>query len=120
MTTEQLRKEIIVCHWALHAKGISIRYYKYSESDPIWLELIPEEAAIQLQAIGSIHSWVAEPFYIYTEEDKKVNWTAFYNNFIFSQWEALTLVIRHEMEKELEKDATLLEMDKAIEALKNI
>jgi len=118
MTTEQLRKEISVYNFGLSKIGIYVGYAQNGVTKT--LTFTPEETAIQLQAIGSIHSWVAEPFYIYIEEDKKVNWTAFYKNFVFSQWEALTLVIRHELGKELEKDTNLLEMDKAIEALKNI
>lgn len=117
MTTEQLRKEISVSDYLLYDRGIIITYFRNGTEH---LYLNPEQTAIHLQAIGSIHSWVSDPFYIYTEEDKKINWIAFYKNFVLSQWEALTLVIRHEMGKELEKDTKLLEMDKAIEALKNI
>jgi hypothetical protein len=126
MTTEQLRKEITVSHWNINIEGISIRYYKNSESDPIWLKLTPEESARELEAIGSIDSFElhgAKSIFgslMINHGNTSQNWNSFIKEFKLCQWEALTLAIRHEMNLETEKDVNLLEMDKAIEALKNI
>jgi hypothetical protein len=123
MTTEQLRKEITVSHWNINIEGISIRYYKNSESDPIWLKLTPEESARELCAIGSIDEVSEGGIFnnlMLREGTVSRNWNGFIKEFKLCQWEALTLAIRHEMNLETEKDVNLLEMDKAIEALKNI
>lgn len=123
MTTEQLRKEITVSSYRLHDEGIYIGYSR--KNDTKHLTLNPEECAFQLSAIGSIESWSNGELGLQLQWEDVLNrsvtwsWNVFCLSFKLSQWEALTLAIRHEAEKELEKDSNLLEMDKAIEALKN-
>jgi hypothetical protein len=123
MTTEQLRKQIHVLEYNLTDKGIEIKYVRYTDADELgtkktlWLN--SEETARQLSIIGSIDSWEAEDFRLYYN-GYPYHWEVFYQEFNLSQWEALTLAIRHEMGIELEKDSNLLEMDKAIDTLKNI
>lgn len=129
MTTEQLRKEIEVANWHINYAGISITYYRtYSNKTnpiPIDIKLNPEECARQLSAIGSIDSWTKDGNGLQLRWEEEINrpatweWKVFCLAFKLSQWEALTLAIRYEAEKELENDANLLGMDKAIEALKN-
>jgi hypothetical protein len=127
MTTEQLIKQIHVLEYNLNDKGIKIEYVRYTDADELgtkktlWLNA--EESARQLSAIGSIDSWEAQPFIIYTEtinDSAPLDWIMFSSFFVFSQYEALTLAIRHEMEKEIEKDSNLIEMNKTIEALKHL
>lgn len=123
MTTEQLRKEITVRNWYISADGIYIEYWRHTTISE--LQLNPEESAYQLSAIGSIESWTKDEngLQLRWEEfiDRTVTWgwNVFHLTFKLSQWEALTLAIRYESEKELQNDANLLEMDKIIEALKN-
>lgn len=123
MTTEQLRKEITVYSYGIYDKGIYIGYTR--KGDTKHLTLDPEECARQLSAIGSIESWTKDEngLQLRWEEfiDRTVTWgwNVFHLTFKLSQWEALTLAIRYESEKELQNDANLLEMDKIIEALKN-
>lgn len=123
MTTEQLRKEITVYSYGIYDKGIYIGYTR--KGDTKHLTLDPEECARQLSAIGSIESWSNGELGLQLRWEEVINrsvtwgWNVFYLSFKLSQWEALTLAIRHEYEKELEKDANLLELDTAIEALKN-
>ncbi|SRR6266540_935543 len=123
MTTEQLRKQIHVLDYCINEEGIEIKYIRYADGDElgtkktVWLN--PEETARQLSIIGSIDSWESDIFLL-NYENKQFPWLPFVNTFELSQWEALTLAIRHEMAIEVEKDDNLLEMDKAIEALRNI
>jgi hypothetical protein len=125
MTTEQLRKQIHVLEYNLNDKGIKIEYVRYTDGDELgtkkMLLLNSKETARQLSIIGSIDSWEAQPFRIFSSDwgDDPQDWITFSNTFTFCQWEALTLAIRHEMGKEIEKDSNLLEMDRTIEALKN-
>ena len=101
MTTEQLRKEIEVANWHINYAGISITYYRTYENKTnqiaIDIKLDPEECARQLSAIGSIDSWEADPFWIWCE-CTPYRWDVFVHHFKLSQWEALTLAIRHESE----------------------
>ncbi len=127
MTNDKLRKQIHVVEYNLTKEGIEIKYIRFTDGDElgtkktIWLN--PEETARQLSIICSIDSWESQPFQIYIDnvnDTFPVDWITFSAKFILSQWEALTLAIRHEMSIEIEKDSNLLEMDKAIEALRNI
>jgi hypothetical protein len=123
MTTEQLRKQIHVLEYNLNDKGIKIEYVRYTDVDELGtkktLWLTPEGSARQLSAIGSIDSYKEDAFHLFWKGNH-YSWEMFVPEFTLSQWEALTLTIRHEMGKEIEKDSNLLEMDKTIEALKNI
>jgi hypothetical protein len=118
MTTEQLRKEITVTHWSINNSGISIKYFKKTDTqnDYYELEINPEECAHQLSAIGSIDSWEADTFLL-NYENSQLHWAAFVHTFKLSQWEALTLVIRHELEKETEKEINQGDIGKAIDSI---
>ena len=109
MTTEQIRKAVEVKDFSVKSHGIYVSYLKWNENSEAMecntIRLSPEESINELNAIGA-----TECKY----------WHLLYRGYIFSQWEALTLVIRHEYRKSLDTDMNMLEMDKAIEALKNI
>lgn len=118
MTTEQLRKEITVTSWNIHSSGISVHYFRSDgkRSKDYLLILNPEECARQLSAISSIDSWEADTFLL-NYENSQLHWAAFVNTFKLSQWEALTLAIRHELEKETEKEIDNGDIGKAIDSI---
>lgn len=121
MTTDQLRKEIIVSHWTLHSAGITIGYYINTKHDPQWLKLNPEECARQLSAISSIDSWESHGSMfsglLLNIGTQSMNWNAFVNEFKLSQWEALTLAIRHEYELSIEQDSNMMNITNAVNKL---
>jgi hypothetical protein len=110
MTTEQLRKEIEVINWEISEKGIYIGYRR-NEITGYYLLLNPEETACELCAIGSI--------------DDDLNlilscdtfWVDFVKEFKLCQWEALTLVIRHEANREVDKEVDQSDIGKAVNNL---
>mgnify|MGYP001565878748 FL=1 len=111
MTTEEIRKQVMVTNWHIKSEGLHIVYQKWNNESLFFeyqdLKIPPEEALKELYAICSI-------------DEKTDNWHWVHSHYILSQWDALNLVIRHEYKKSLEQDSNMLEMDKAIEALKNI
>ena len=126
MTTEQLRKEIEVANWHINYAGISITYYRTYENktNPIAIDikLDPEECARRLSAIGSIDSWCDYDgqIEIYWEQDsfmKREMFNVFSSFFKLCQWEALTLAIRHELEKETEKEIDNGDIGKSIDSI---
>jgi hypothetical protein len=124
MTTEALRKVIKVTYWMIGEKGLSISYVR-EDHNPQSLHLIldPEETVKELLCIGSIEAFdLGEKIQVRWEEfpNKFVTWgwPVFILGFKLCQWEALSIVIRHEEEKELANDMNMLELDAAIDALK--
>ena len=120
MTTEQLRKEIEVGNWHINYAGLSITYYRSYENKtnpiPIDITLNPEECAKQLSDIGSIDSWEADPFWIWSDSTP-YRWEVFIHHYKLSQWEALTIAIRHELEKETEKEIRNGDIGKALDSI---
>lgn len=122
MTTEQLRKEIEVANWHINYDGISITYYQHLDNiqqKVTDIKLNPEECARQLSAIGSIDSWESQPFRIFSPEsgDDPQDWITFAKTFKLSQWEALTLAIRHEYELSIEQDSNMMNITNAVNKL---
>jgi hypothetical protein len=124
MTTDQIRKNITVMGFVLIETGIYISYVNscYSKNKVRNLNLSPNESLASLKQIGAIDEFEANPINIFWESPKgtaiQCKWEEFWTTFTFSQYEAITLVVRHEYEQYLQSDLTLLEMDKALEALK--
>lgn len=122
MTTEQLRKQIHVLEYDLSEEGIKISYVRYTDALELGTKYVllikPKKAARRLSDIGSIDSYKEDAFHLFWKGNH-YSWEMFVHEFTLSQWEALTLVIRYEYEKELKNDVNLLEMDKTIEALRN-
>lgn len=119
MTTEALRKVIMVTTWSLTKEGLTISYVR-EDHTPKSLHLILNrmETVRELYAIGNI-----EEIGTVDLSFGKLNghWHAFdmlINEYKMCQWEALSIAIRHEEEKELSKDMNMLEIDSAINALK--
>ena len=124
MTTEQLRKLIKVTHWMIGEKGLSISYER-TDVKPISRHLVlnPESTLKELFAIGSIEAFdLGDNLQVRWEElpNQSVTWgwKVFIMAFILSQWEALSIVLRHEAEQELNNDINMIELDAALDALK--
>lgn len=119
MTTETLRKHIKVTDWKLTSEGLTISYERDdSPQKNLHLILTPEETLGHLNIVGSIED-VNNSNMAYMDGQ----WYHFVNlvkKYKMCQYEALQIVIRFEGGKELEKDKSLLEMDAAISAIKNI
>lgn len=126
MTTEQLRKRITVTRFRLSDTGIYITYtntHAAISTHEKTLNLNKFQSVTELERIGSITKSEANPHVrVWWDSIKgaplEAYWEQFVHHFILSQYEALTIVIRHEYEKSLESDMDLLEIDKALEALK--
>jgi hypothetical protein len=87
------------------------------------LILSPEETVKELLCIGSIEAFdLGERIKVrwkeFREQAVTWGWPVFILSFHLSQWEALSIAIRHEAEKELANDINMLEMDSALNALK--
>ena len=122
MTTDQLRKSITLTNWAMNSQGICMDFYfletNYEKSiHHIFLPIT--RAAEYLQQIGEIDILSEKPLTI-VWVDKEYTWEQFIKEYNFSQYDAFRLVVKYEYEKVLANDVAMLEMDKAIEALKNI
>lgn len=118
MTTEQLRKVIKVNTWGLTDTGLTVSYER-QDSNPRLLHLILNRAETlkELWLSGTIDEYNS------TEETATTDsLTCSFDELIISyalcQWEALSIAIRHEAEKELVKDTNMLEIDNMLNALK--
>jgi len=114
MTTQQLRKQITVHNWLLVNGGLTIYYNKGIED--FQFTLSPEEALKMLHRIGSVYNWYSHPFINIQEDENSPNvgWEEFTRDFVFSQWEALTMVVVYELEKEADKEIENSDIGKAI------
>lgn len=126
MTTEQIRKSIHVNYYGISDTGIFITYTTTKSSEtysPEHVKLSPIQTLQQLERIGSITKFDANPIKVWWETPKgtsiECGWDEFHATFTLSQYEAITLVVRHEYEQSLKGDMDLLEIDKALEALKH-
>lgn len=109
MTTEALRKVITVTAWSLTDTGLTISYTR-EDSNPKILHIIlsPLETLQELSKVGSIEDINEHAVYHFPELSKQYK---------MCQWEALSIAIRHEEEKQLANDMNFLEMDSALSAL---
>lgn len=125
MTTEQIRKNITVTGFRINDIGICIDYWSkplHTANFQRNLQLTPVQSLTELEKIGSINRFTANPIRVWWDSPKgtplEATWELFLTTFYLSQYEALTLIVRHEYEQSLKNDMHLLEMDKALEALK--
>jgi len=107
MTMEQIREKIHVSGYGLYDRGLRVVYKWYEnrndEGDERNLVLMTKKAIEELKSMGEI------------ETD---DWEWITDNYVFSQWAALNLAIRHEYAKSIEQDTSMLIIDHVINALK--
>ena len=99
MTTQQIRSNIHVFNFHNDPSGAVIRYMWGDEVTSIVLsaELLQQD----LCYIGSI------------EDDEDIS------NYQLSQWDALNLACRAEMARQIQADANIMAIDKAIKSINN-
>jgi hypothetical protein len=119
MTTEALRKVIKVTYWILGEKGLSISYER-EDSNPSVLHLIlnRSDALMELCAVGDIEEISKHDCSLGKFNGHWHTYNEIVQHYKLCQWEALSIVIRHEEEKELANDMNMLELDSAINGLK--
>lgn len=121
MTTETLRKAIIVTKWNFNHKGMTVSYERTDGKLPKELHLIlsPEETARRLDSMACIDGFHFDGAELVIEVNgASFSWDNFALNYKTCQWEALNIAINHEAGKELENDMNMIELDSAINALK--
>lgn len=121
MTIQQLRKEISVTGWHIGIDGISINYMRSKNSQNSvnkTLYLNPLNSARHLDDIGTIDSWSGDPLLVMKNENTTTfHWDDFVRNFHLSQWDAITIAINYELEKEMEEEINKGDIGKAINKL---
>lgn len=126
MTIDHIRNCIKVNYYQCHAIGVLIQYWWSTKTSEAWeekeLSLNPEDFLIELKSMGEIEDWLRDESsrLVIKIGVEWIHWGAFIDKYIFSQYDAIQLVIRYEYAKSLESDTNMLEIDKALEALKNI
>src|SRR5690348_1438754 len=101
MTTTELRQQIHVINFNSHSDGANIHYLVRTSQGPYCncLQLNNTELFEALQSIGSVD-----------EDFGDEEWAAY----VISQWDALTLAIRHEYEQSVIKDVNESDLGKSI------
>jgi hypothetical protein len=123
MTTEQLRKVVKVTDWNLNETGLIISYER-EDHTPKLLHLIlsPDETLMALSKVGSVDDYLlADNNNVNSLAEVNEIWYTFKHLvtfYVMCQWEALSIAIRHEAERELVKDTNMLEIDNMLDALK--
>jgi hypothetical protein len=117
MTTQQLRREIRVASGFLRYDGIVIQYFRNDAPLTCLLES-PADCVRALIAIGTIDEWYDNAGEItFTVDGILYNWTAYCDIFQLSQWDALSIAINYEYEKEVNKEIDASDIGKVIKKL---
>ena len=101
MTTAELRRIICIKRISKIGELLCLDYTKEGEAEPETLFMKPGILKKELIAISSI------------EESDNIS------EYIVSQWDALNLVIRHELEMAIEKEDSMLNIDTLINKINN-
>jgi len=123
MTTEYIRKNIKVMGYSISNIGIYITYF-FGDNLNLTrtIDLPPLQAIIALERLGAISRFEVNPTRIWWDSPKgapmDAPWEIFCETFTFSQYEAISIAVRHEYEKSLDADRSILELVKALEALR--
>lgn len=106
MTTDQIRKNIIVENWWLNSNGIMITYKWISETKPFFesrrINMNPNQAHNELIELGE-----ADP--------DNSDWDWVMKNYDFSQWDAINWVTKHEFNKAAALETKAIDIGKSIE-----
>lgn len=117
MLTEQIRKNIHVVGYGLFEKGIQVHYdwfeSRNAEKEERELILLIPEAIKELEAIGEVASWHPSPLMLMINNDY-ITWDEFTETYVLSQWDAINLVIRHELQKAADQEIENSDIGKAI------
>jgi len=116
MTTDKLRRLIDVSVYYFTPQGIEINYGFNKER--FFLKLNVLNSLEHLTATNLLDDYSGVTL-LGNADGTWLTWDELISNNKLSQWDALNIVIRYENEKYILQDTNLLEMDKAIEALKN-
>jgi hypothetical protein len=117
MTIQTLRNRIVVTAWSLSETGATISYHKTDNPNkPLHLISPPIEVAQGLDSVASIDGYTLAPLTI-TEDNCTYTWENFSRQYKLSQFEAIMLVTKREMEMETAKMMDILELDESIKAL---
>jgi len=118
MTIEQIRKNIHVAGYGIHDNGLRVVYDWFENREDAAegreLILLKNDALKELNSIGEINYW-GDALLEYN--GKLMPWNEFADTWTFSQWDALTLVIRHEYNKVVEQEIENGDIGKAINNL---
>lgn len=118
MTIQTLRNRITVTAWSLTEEGAIISYNRTDKPDK-QIDLIcpPIEVVQGLSSIASIDDYHLAPLTV-TEDNCSYTWENFSRKYPLSQYEAIILVVKREMEMEEAKMISWLELDETFNALK--
>jgi len=114
MTLDKIRRLITVLEYTFHPAGIEIKYRMHGEIHVLKLNITSSLSHLDLNSV--IDSVEGETAII---DDKQYSWGLLITTHTLSQWDALNIVARYEYGGEIEKDSNLLEIDRALAALKN-
>jgi hypothetical protein len=119
MTTQQLRNQITVTNWSMTEELMSISYFRShnNQSKNFHLILKPVDYLELLSSIGSIDD-VDITTNSVIEGECTYSLADFVKNYNLSQWDALSIAIRHEMDVDADADLKHWELfiqDKALQ-----
>lgn len=119
MTTQQIRRNIHITDFHLNVNALSISY-KYFDK-PYSFIALPHVALPILKAALVIDNYAHVNHILQAKlEGKVMLWDYFVASYKLNQYDCIEIITRHIFDKELETDANILEMDEALNALKNI
>lgn len=117
MTTHTLRNLITILEWTSNTEGATLLYTRSDKphKEFSW-HVEPIELMGGLSAMGSIDEYTLSPHTVVVN-GCTYTFDNFMRNYRLSQWEALNLSLRHEMEVEESKSINMLEIDTALKSL---
>lgn len=120
MTTLQIRRNIHITDYHLSVNAISISYIYFCKLNTFIA--LPNVALPLLKAALVIDDWSEEVCNMHKVkiDDSVMWWDDFACSYRLNQYDCIEIITRHLMEKELETDANMLEIDEALKALQDI
>lgn len=120
MTIHTLRNLITITDWKLTELGVTVSYTRSDQKDKqLHCIIEPVDVLRGLNGHASIDNYAVDPLRA-MEGACTYRWEYFATHYHLSQWDALNLVISQVLGMETEKEMEGLELDAAINALKNM